>query len=223
MLAWADECLWGVPRVTPQPEKSAQAPAGSVPKNRGSGAEPALDLEAVRNRDPEALAALFERYFDRLYGMVYRMLGDRGATEEALQEIFLKVHRGAPSLDPARDPGPWLITIAANTVRDLWRSSAYRFEKASSSLDSDPGYAESLPSSAPDPEKDTLTAERAEIVQRAIQSLRPSFREIVILREYEGLSYDQIAAITGENPTAVRKRYSRALDELGRYVTKAGL
>jgi RNA polymerase sigma-70 factor, ECF subfamily len=166
---------------------------------------------------------LFERYFDRLYGMVFRMLGDRGATEEALQEIFLKVHRGAPSLDPARDPGPWLITIAANTVRDLWRSSAYRFERASSSLEADQGLVDQLPSSAPDPEKDTLTAERAEIVQRAIQSLRPSFREIVILREYEGLSYDQIAAITGENPTAVRKRYSRALDELGRYVTKAGL
>jgi len=198
--------------------------------DRGASGSPAvgsqesrLDLEAVRNRDPEALAMLFERYFDRLYGMVFRMLGDRGATEEALQEIFLKVHRGAPSLDPARDPGPWLITIAANTVRDLWRSSAYRFERASSSLEADPGYAEQLPSSAPDPEKDTLTAERAEIVQRAIQSLRPSFREIVILREYEGLSYDQIAAITGENPTAVRKRYSRALDELGRYVTKAGL
>jgi len=212
------------------PEKTTQPPAGSVRTDRGASGSPAvgsqesrLDLEAVRNRDPEALAMLFERYFDRLYGMVFRMLGDRGATEEALQEIFLKVHRGAPSLDPARDPGPWLITIAANTVRDLWRSSAYRFERASSSLEADPGYAEQLPSSAPDPEKDTLTAERAEIVQRAIQSLRPSFREIVILREYEGLSYDQIAAITGENPTAVRKRYSRALDELGRYVTKAGL
>jgi len=212
------------------PEKTTQPPAGSVRTDRGASGSPAvgsqesrLDLEAVRNRDPEALAMLFERYFDRLYGMVFRMLGDRGATEEALQEIFLKVHRGAPSLDPARDPGPWLITIAANTVRDLWRSSAYRFERASSSLEADPGYAEQLPSSAPDPEKDTLTAERAEIVQRAIQSLRPSFREIVVLREYEGLSYDQIAAITGENPTAVRKRYSRALDELGRYVTKAGL
>ena len=60
-------------------------------------------------------------------------------------------------------------------------------------------------------------------MQRAIQSLRPTFREIVILREYEGLSYEQIAAITGENQTAVRKRYSRALDELGRYIVKAGL
>jgi RNA polymerase sigma-70 factor (ECF subfamily) len=212
--------------VTPPPEKSAQNPAGAVPENRGGGGDPAdppLDLEAVRARDPDALAALFERYFDRLYGMVYRMLGDRGATEEALQEIFLKVHRGAPSLDPSRDPGPWLVTIAANTVRDLWRSSAFRFERASSSLDSDPTYADRLPSNARDPEGDALTAERAEIVQRAIQSLRPTFREIVILREYEGLSYEQIAAITGENQTAVRKRYSRALDELGRYIVKAGL
>ena len=80
-----------------------------------------------------------------------------------------------------------------------------------------------LPSNARAPEGDALTAERAEIVQRAIQSLRPTFREIVILREYEGLSYEQIAAITGENQTAVRKRYSRALDELGRYIVKAGL
>jgi RNA polymerase sigma-70 factor, ECF subfamily len=218
--------------VTLPHDKSTQKASASVPENRsrggaaadgGASEEPPLDLEAVRARDPAALAALFERYFDRLYAMVYRMLGDRGAAEEALQEIFLKVHRGAPSLDPGRDPGPWLITIAANTVRDLWRSSAYRFERASSSLDADPGYTEKLASSAPDPERDTLTAERAEIVQRAIQSLKPSFREVVVLREYEGMSYDEIAAITGENATAVRKRYSRALDELGRYVTKAGL
>src|SRR5688572_19318137 len=91
---------------------------------------PALDLDGVRRRDPDALAALFDRYFDRLYAVVYRMLGNRAETEDAIQEVFLKVHRGAPSLDATRDPGPWLITIAANVSRDRWRSGASRLDRA---------------------------------------------------------------------------------------------
>jgi RNA polymerase sigma-70 factor (ECF subfamily) len=149
------------------------------------------------------------------------MLGNRAEAEDAIQEVFLKIHRGAPSLDPARDPGPWLVTIAANTCRDRWRSGTGRLERASSSFDESPGLRESVSDGRPGPERELLANERTRRVRQAIAKLKPESREVIVLREYEGLGYDQIAEILGVNEAAVRKRFSRALDELGRHVGEA--
>ena len=182
-----------------------------------------LDLEAVRRRDPEALGSLFDRHFDRLFAVVHRMLGNRAAAEDAIQEVFLKVHRGAPTLDPGRDPGPWLTAIAVNVCRDRWRSGANRLERASSSIEGNPGLRESLTRGTHDPERDLLAGERVAAVQAAIRGLREPHREVILLREYEGLGYEQIAEIVGVNEPAVRKRYSRALEELGAILKDKGL
>lgn len=182
-----------------------------------------LDLEGVRRREPAALGALFERHFDRLYGLVFRMLGDRTAAEDAIQEVFLKIHRGAPTLDPSKDPGPWLAAIATNVCRDHWRSGAYRQERASTSIEGNPGLRESLTRGTHDPERDALASERARLVQAAILQLKDPLREVVLLREYGGLSYEEIARITGAKEAAVRKRYSRALAELGKNLANLGL
>ena len=173
-----------------------------------------LDLDAVRRRDPDALGTLFERYFDRVFGLVYRMLGNRQAAEDAVQDVFLKIHRGAPSLDPTRDPGPWLMTIAVNVCRDHWRSSAQRMARASHSIDAVPGTESGLPVSTNDPERAALASERAAHVQAALLRLSPQLREVIVLREYEDLEYSQIAAITAASEVAVRKRFSRALAHL---------
>jgi RNA polymerase sigma-70 factor (ECF subfamily) len=68
-----------------------------------------------------------------------------------------------------------------------------------------------------------IAAERIERVREALGKLKPESREVIVLREYEGLGYDRIAEILGVNETAVRKRFSRALDELGRHVNEADL
>jgi RNA polymerase sigma-70 factor (ECF subfamily) len=189
---------------------------------RRSGPED-LDLEGVRRRDAGALAALFERYFDRLYGIVFRLVGNRSAAEDAIQDVFLRVHRAAHQLDPARDPGPWLMTIATNVCRDQWRSSGQRLARASSSIEGNPGLAETLTHGAKNPELEAQTSERTRLVQEAILRLKEPLREVIVLREYEDLGYDQIAAITGGNETTVRKRYSRALAELGKQLREMEL
>ena len=201
-------------------EKDASAAAaGRVVSDRASG----LDLEGVRRRDPQALGDFFEAYFDRVFSLLKRLLGDPVAAQDAAQEVFLKIHRGAHQLDASRDPGPWVMTIATNVCRDLWRSGSYRMTSTAASLEATPGLAESLPSGARGPEGDAIAAERARLVQEALAQLREPLREVVVLREYEGLGYDEIASITGLNEAAVRKRYSRALSELGRALEKAGL
>lgn len=196
---------------------------GPTEKSPAQPGPPAVLLEGVRRRDPASLDAFFELYFDRVYAIVARLLGNRTAAEDAAQEVFLKIHRAAHTIDPGRDPGPWVATIAANVCRDFWRSSPYRMARRSASIDDTPGLADRLTSDAADPEEDALAAERARLVREAVLELKDDYREVVVLRDYDGRSYEEIAAAAGANETAVRKRYSRALAELGRILRKKGL
>ena len=209
-----------VPSGTPgSPLPSAGDGHADAPGSKGSGGRPAPpareELERVRARDPEALGAFFERYFDRVYGLVLHLLGERAAAEDATQEVFLKVHRAAAQLDPARDPAPWLTTIAYNTCRDLWRSSAYRMSRRSASVEQDAAVTMRL-SHGDDPEKVLLSAERERLVRDAIATLPEPLRAVVLLYDYQGLNHQEIADLLHVNHAAARKRYSRALAALGK-------
>src|SRR5262249_30133114 len=172
------------------------------------------EVERVRARDPEALGAFFERYFDRVYGLVFHLLGERAAAEDATQEVFLKVHRAAAQLDPGRDPAPWLSTIAYNTCRDIWRSGAYRMSRRSASVEQDPEVTTKLVAGGDDPERALLSAERQRLVRDAIAQLPEPLRAVVLLYDYQGLSHQEIADVLRLNHAAARKRYSRALAAL---------
>jgi len=181
----------------------AKAPDAALPRDV---------LVGVRTRDPEALGTLFEFGFDAVYGLALRMLGRPGLAEDVTQEVFLKVHRAAESVDPDRDPLPWLRTITANLCRDHWRSFGAKVSRAAVA----PEHHEAdlgAPPAAPD--RDVLAGEREAHVQRALLELPPALREVVVLRDYEGLDYETIAGVTGASNAAVRKRYSRALAALG--------
>jgi RNA polymerase sigma-70 factor (ECF subfamily) len=198
----------------------AAAPGATGPHERSVTGEKAppgpADLERVRARDPEALAAFFERYFDRVYGLVYRLLGDRTLAEDMTQEVFLKVHRAAHQLDPSRDPGPWLMTIAHNACRDLWRSNAWKLTRRTASLDGDSPLAATLSRGTNDPERELLAGERERLVQEALLKLPAPLRVAVVLHDYQGMGHEEIAVATGIHHAAARKRYSRALAALAR-------
>ena len=173
-------------------------------------------LERVRARDPEALAAFFERYFDLVYGLVFRLLGRREAAEDVTQDVFLKVHRAAPQIDSSRDPAPWLVAIATNACRDVWRSGAYRMNQRSASIEDDPGIMVRLTASDATPEAALLRAERERLVQQALNELPEPLRAAIVLHDYQGLDHQQVADLTGIEHAAARKRYSRALVALGK-------
>ncbi len=165
-------------------------------------------------RDPEALGVLFERYFDAVYALVHRLLGDRAAAEDAASEVFLKVYRAAHQLDPHRDPAPWLMTIATNVCRDLWRSGAYRMSRRRAAGIDQPELAARLTTGNNEPERDALSAERSRLVNEALQQLPESLRAVIVLHDWQGLSHQEIANQLGVEHAAARKRYSRALAAL---------
>jgi RNA polymerase sigma-70 factor (ECF subfamily) len=212
---------------------SVQAGAGLAHGARAAGPEqaprrdvgPPLEariLAGVRERKPEALAAFFERYFDQVFSLSFRLLGDRTAAEDLTQEVFLKIHRGAHQLDPARDPTPWVVAITYNACRDLWRSRAHRMDRRTASMDDeDTGLASTLSRDGDQPEQNMLRGERERLVQQAIAELPEALRTAIVLHDYQGLSHQEIAGITGVNHAAARKRYSRALAALGRLLEDA--
>ena len=188
------------------------AEAGDRADTGSSGLDRAT-LERVREREPEALGALFDACFPRVFSLVHRLLGDRTLAEDAASEVFLKVHRAAHTLDPGRDPAPWLYTIATNVCRDLWRSGAYRMSRRAASVH-DEAVADRLTSGGDQPEQNLIVRERETLVRSALAALPDPLRVAIVLHDYQGLSHQEVAQATGIEHAAARKRYSRALTAL---------
>jgi len=170
-------------------------------------------LERVRTRDPDALGQFYDRYLDLVFGLAWRLLGDRTRAEDVASEVFLKVHRAADRLDPTRDPAPWLTTITTNVCRDLWRSGAYRMSKRAADID-DPAAAAGLSSGRNDPEADALSTERERLVQQALLELPEPLRTAIVLHDYQDMDHREVARVLNIAHDAARKRYSRALAAL---------
>ena len=166
--------------------------------------------ERLRERDPDALERFFDLYFDRIYRYVCRSVADEHSAEDLTQEIFMNIHRSLPSYEPSRGLEPWIFTIATNRVRDHWRSRHHRESFRQVSVESD-GVADQVSVS---PNTDPERAELAQQVRAAINQLSETSRTTILLRAYEGLSFEAIGRIVGHNEVAVRKRYSRALSTL---------
>ena len=194
------------------PVSSVERPVTASPPTAG-GAPDAAWLERVRAREPEAMGQFYDRYLELVFGLAWRLLGDRTLAEDVTSEVFLKVHRAADRLDPARDPAPWLTTITTNVCRDLWRSGAYRTSRRAADVD-DPVAAATLSSGRNDPEADALSSERERLVQAALLELAEPLRTSIVLHDYQGLDHRQVAEVLHIAHDAARKRYSRALAAL---------
>lgn len=169
--------------------------------------------ERLALRDPVALAAFFDAYFDRVYAYLRRLVGDEHQAEDLTQEVFLQAHRALATYDPGRDPRPWLFTIATNKLRDHWRSRAARNGSSEASLDQEE-LAGRLPVPQATPDRISSDGELAAQVRAAIDGLPEGLRAPLLLRVYEGLSFEDIGRILERNEVAARKRYSRALGAL---------
>ena len=197
------------PRIPAPEDRRAPSPAGR-------GAPPDLspsERRLLSARDPGTLGLFYDLYFDRVYGYVKRMLEEEHLAEDVTQDVFMHVHRSLDSYDPARELSPWVFTIATNKVRDVWRSMRNRDGTHDLSLDD-----EEVDASAVSTRRGPLPAleneELGRLLADAIAELPEVMRSTLLLRYFEGLSFEAIAKISNRNETAVRKRYSRALGEL---------
>jgi RNA polymerase sigma-70 factor (ECF subfamily) len=178
--------------------------------NNGHGMVTSPDLDALLRRvahhDSEAFAALYDATRSRVYGMVSRVLRDRGYSEETTQDVYLQVWRTAESYDPASGSAlAWLLTLAHRRAVDRVRS-----EQAASQRDSRYGAATI--------ERDTdhvidavLSGEERQRVTACLNGLTGVQRECIELAYYQGLTYVQVSERLSANLATVKSRMRDAL------------
>ena len=152
---------------------------------------------AAQGGDRDAFAALFDRYQDRVWRFFRRRLADRTTAEELTQETFLAILQGALRYQPRAPFRSYLFGIAFNLL-----AAARRRTRSDAPADTTTGLAEPI-AGAPD---HVLVL----WVRRAIAGLDADDREILMLREYDALSYDEIAAVLSLPVGTVRSRLFRA-------------
>ena len=170
-------------------------------------------VDAYLGGDQRAFDKLFLKYADRLLHFIHRMIGDRDRAEDLVQEAFVRVHRHLPRFDQSRQFSTWLYTIGANLakneLRNRKRSPVVLVNLAERSPDGDWGPIR-LEDSRNRP--DTLYHHRhlADLVRRSVSRLSERHREVFVMREIEGRSYEEIAQLTGTNLGTVKSRLNRA-------------
>lgn len=189
------------------------------------------DIELVRRTsggDQTAFAELVERYRSMVYNLAYHSLRSPDDAFDASQDVFIKAYR---SIDKFRGDckfSTWIYRIAQNTVRDYIRARSRRITPMSlSDYTDDDSEAKQIDIPDADPSvnpSETLERRlREEAVHEAIRSLSETHREIVIMREIEGKSYEEIAELLGLELGTVKSRLNRARLAIKEYLTKRNI
>lgn len=170
-------------------------------------------------------AAAFERFVrersGEVYGLLYRLTDDAEDARDLTQDTFLRAFQAIGSFRGDADLKTWLYRIALNLARNRWRWWRRRKRDVTFSLDApDPAteqpMSDSLAAETLNPEQAALARERERLLRQALNSLATAYREAVILRDIEGLSYEEVAAALETNLGTVKSRIARGRLELRR-------
>jgi RNA polymerase sigma-70 factor (ECF subfamily) len=157
---------------------------------------------------------LVERYKDRLFNYLLRLVGNRDEAEEIAQEALVKAYIHAGKYKTIAKFSTWLYTIATNLVRNRMRSRSRAPQMfslwSSRGSDSDEEKPVDIVDPGRNPEDKINDAELSEIINKAIQQIPEKYRTSFVLREINQLSYEEIAAVTGLKLGTVRSRINRA-------------
>lgn len=170
-------------------------------------------VSAFLEGESRAFDELVNRYQNRLLNFVYRTTGDRERAEDLVQEVFVRVYRHIHRFDRSRKFSTWIYTIASNLakneLRNRSRNPLVLFQTIRRNWEDDD---RPLQFEDPGTRPDDLYRKRhlREAVEEAVEKLPPHHRNVFVLRELEGKSYEEIAEITSCNLGTVKSRLNRA-------------
>jgi RNA polymerase sigma-70 factor (ECF subfamily) len=156
-------------------------------------------IHLLRQGDRKAFADLYERHKSAVYNYCRRMLSDKDAAEDVTHETFMKMYSNAGQLVNTGSFLSWLFQIARNEVL------MYLRRNKRNGIHNDESIWDEIT-----PHEIVVSLETTEIVRKLLQNLKSEYREVIILREYEQLSYAQIAEITGDTESSVKSRLFKA-------------
>jgi len=159
--------------------------------------------ERAQDGDHAAYGELVRRYQARLYRFVLRMVGSPDEALDLAQDAFMRAWQALPEWRPDAKFHTWLFRIASNAALDaLRRRRVVEFVPIEEGFDAE--------SAEPDPERRMEIAQRVRGLEAALQVLPPEQREVVLLREVEDMSYEEIGAVLGIAEGTVKSRLARA-------------
>ncbi len=168
-------------------------------------------IEAFQSGDEFAFVSLYNRYKNPVYAFCVKMLGDRTLAQDVMQETFLRVYEYRDRLLNTSSFKSWVFTIARNQCLNQLRRA-----KRQVSLEGEEG---SLEPHIPHGQVDAMEkSEQTAMVNHFLTELKEDYREVLILREYQNLSYEEIAAVTRSTLSAVKSRLFKARRKLAVYL-----
>ena len=192
--------------------------------NSSTGPSDLTDVEIladVASGDIDAYGKIVNRYRGRLYNFVFRFVGERETAEDIVQETFLRAFRKRKEYRAIANFSTWLFTIAGNLAKsELRRRKRWRLFSLHKDDENNTGM--DLPDESFRPDTVTESSIADVQIQQAILSLPEKYRQVVLLRDVEGLSYQEISEISKCPVGTVKSRVNRARLKLQQKLKKQG-
>lgn len=177
----------------------------------------AVWVDRAKQGDQAAFEAIFQRYERQIYGFIFRIMGNPDDANDLTQECFIRAYRALGATSDDLNISAWLHRIASNACLDVlrrrqrirwlpWESHKHEHLLHGKPLD--------------DPERNALSNEAQAAVQRVLQHMTPRNRMALVLREYEGLSCEEIGQIMGLSRSAVKSVLFRGREEFRKVYRK---
>ena len=170
-------------------------------------------LRRLRDRDERAFRELLEAHRDRVFNITFRMLGNRAEAEDVAQEVFITVFKTIETFREESKFSTWLYRVAVNHCKNRIKYLARRHDRDRDELDETVERRRTAPIGAPPPRAPDRALEGAQmekLLQEAIAELDEDQRIVVVLRDVEDLSIEEICEITGLPDGTVKSRLHRA-------------
>ena len=180
-------------------------------------AEEAVFVSRLQANEDAAYDELVRAYSSTIYHVAYRMLGDPADASDVVQEIFLKVFRNIGGFKAEAALKTWIFRIAFSEILNRLRWWKRRYRYATISLDETPigkPASDIVVHGGPTPEEMLQCKERETAIQQALRKLSHEHRSIIVLRDIEGFSYNEISEVLGVSLGTVKSRLARARADL---------
>jgi RNA polymerase sigma-70 factor (ECF subfamily) len=176
-------------------------------------------LAGLRNGVEDSYEALIARFQQPVYNLVYRLVANPNDAQDVVQEVFLKVFRNVARFRADSSLRTWIYRIAVNEARNH-RRWVGRHASGEVGIDEDPdegrAYRDTLRDLGPSPFDEARDHETHRLIEEAVRELRPAFRAAVVLRDVEGMRYEEIAEVLDVSLGTVKSRILRGREALRR-------
>jgi RNA polymerase sigma-70 factor (ECF subfamily) len=170
-------------------------------------------IEKILNQDLNSFDILIEQYKGRIYTLCLKIMGEHEEADDCAQETFIRVFRFLKSFRFQSSFYTWIYRIAVNTCRNRLKSAEYRRIHKNRQADYSHLF-EAIHSKSGNPQENLEQEELRKRIHEEILKLKEEFRILIVLRDLDGKSYEEIGEITGLNPGTVKSRLARARESV---------